>query len=112
MTLSTNESGRPKWTKGGRDEPEGGVDVDSTALTGDHESPFPADPPTARATAEREAATEARLKRWAGCRFAVADLPTSAHLGARKLADKVERATTRSGPGANRRPCSSRATRR
>lgn len=91
MTLSTNESGRPKWTKGGRDEPEGGVDVDSTALTGDHESPFPADPPTARATAEREAATEARLKRWAGCRFAVADLPTSAHLWARKLADKVER---------------------
>ncbi|MBD0024035.1 MULTISPECIES: AAA family ATPase [Gordonia] len=89
--MSTNESGRPKWTKGGRDEPEGGVDVDSTALTGDHESPFPADPPTARATAEREAATEARLKRWAGCRFAVADLPTSAHLWARKLADKVER---------------------
>ena len=91
MTLSTNESGRPEWTGGGRDEPEGGVVVDSTALAGGFESPFPADPPTARATAEREAATEQRLKRWAGCRFAVADLPASAQLWARKLADKVER---------------------
>ncbi|MDV7174226.1 AAA family ATPase [Gordonia amicalis] len=54
-------------------------------------SPFPNDPPTARATAEREAATEARLKRWAGCRFAVADLPTSAQLWARRVADAVER---------------------
>ena len=54
-------------------------------------SPFPSNPPTARATAEREVATEARLKRWAGCRFALADLPTTSQLWARKLADKVER---------------------
>jgi len=90
--LTKNESARPVASPDGQREPEGtGSVFDPTALAAETVSPFPSNPPTARATAEREVATEARLKRWAGCRFALADLPTTSQLWARKLADKVER---------------------
>ena len=90
--MTKNESARPVASPDGQREPEGtGSVFDPTALAAETVSPFPSNPPTARATAEREVATEARLKRWAGCRFALADLPTTSQLWARKLADKVER---------------------